>query len=348
MKRAEVIEEIQQLKQQLAGRVLLAAHHYQEQAIVRLADTVGDSYRLAVLASRSDAEVIIVCGVRFMAESAAILARPDQRVLLPDMDAACPMADMTSREAAERALSLIAEQSGADAVPLTYMNSWADLKALTGERGGSVCTSGNAKKIMAHYLDEGRSILFMPDRNLGINTAHALGLGKDRIALVSSDGTRFLSSPDHAQVFLWDGYCPVHREFSVEQVHSLRKAHPGLQLMVHPECTEDVVSLSDSAASTEGMAAEIKNAGKGAVLGLGTEYRFVERMMADYPDRTIVPLYKAYCRDMDLISPEKLLAVLRSVAASGDDSLWKISMDERERADARHALTKMIEITEAS
>ncbi len=341
---ALVLDEIRQLKNSFAGRVLVAAHHYQREEIVRIADAVGDSYRLAVIASESGAEVIIMCGVRFMAESAAILARSDQRVLLPDFDAGCPMADMTTRDGAERALADIAARSGVDTVPLTYMNSWADLKALTGARGGSICTSGNAKKIMAHYLAAGKNILFMPDRNLGINTARSLGVPDHEIALVSAQG----SVPEDCagkRIFLWDGYCPVHREFSTEHTSELRVAHPDVQIMVHPECTEDVVAASDSAASTEGMARDIDHAGAGAVLGIGTEYRFVERMIRDYPDRTIVPLHTACCRDMDLIDPEKLLAVLHGIA-SGESDRWLVTINDRDREDARRALAQMIDITE--
>lgn len=342
----EVLDEIRQLKESLGGNVLIAAHHYQREEIVRMADAVGDSYRLAVIASESDADVIIMCGVRFMAESAAILARSDQRVLLPDFDAGCPMADMTTRVAAERALDAIKAQTGTEAVPLTYMNSWADLKALTGERGGSICTSGNAKKIMAHYLDAGKNILFMPDRNLGINTARALGVPDHEIALVSAQGEVPADSAEK-RIFLWDGFCPVHREFTAEQTAVLRVEHPDIQIMVHPECTEDVVASSDSAASTEGMARDIERAGAGAVLGVGTEYRFVERMIREYPDRTIVPLHTAYCSDMDLIAPEKLLQVLRGVAG-GDTDRFLVTIDDQGREDARRALAQMIAITENS
>ena len=342
----EVLDEIRQLKESLGGNVLIAAHHYQREEIVRMADAVGDSYRLAVIASESDADVIIMCGVRFMAESAAILARSDQRVLLPDFDAGCPMADMTTRVAAERALDAIKAQTGTEAVPLTYMNSWADLKALTGERGGSICTSGNAKKIMAHYLDAGKNILFMPDRNLGINTARALGVDETTIAVVSAGGEPPADSSGK-RLFLWDGYCPVHREFAAEQTAALRVSHPDVQIMVHPECTEDVVASSDSAASTEGMARDIERAGAGAVLGVGTEYRFVERMIREYPDRTIVPLHTAYCSDMDLIAPEKLLQVLRGVAG-GDTDRFLVTIDDQGREDARRALAQMIAITENS
>jgi len=184
----------------------------------------------------------------------------------------------------------------------------------------------------------------MPDRKLGINTARALGVSDHEIALVSAQGE---VSADCAgkRIFLWDGYCPVHREFTAEQTAALRVEYPDVQITVHPECTEDVVASSDSAASTEGMARDIERAGAGSVLGVGTEYRFVERMIREYPDRTIVPLHTVYCRDMDLIAPEKLHAVLQGIA-DGDTDRWLVTIGERDREDARRALAQMITITE--
>lgn len=339
-----VLNEIQRLKEFFGGKVLIAAHHYQQGDIVRFADAVGDSYRLAVIASQSDAQTIILCGVRFMAESAAILARPDQQVLLPEYFAGCPMADMTSKETAEKALKSIKRLTGKEVVPLTYMNSWVDLKALTGAKGGSICTSGNAVKILSHFLKQERPVLFMPDKNLGCNTALSLGLKERDIAVVSQDGSLVSGNPQ-ARLFLWDGYCPIHREFTSAQVAALRASYPDIKLMVHPECTEDVVSLSDTAASTEGMAKTISSSPAGSVLGVGTEYRFIERMIRENPDKKILPLEKICCRDMDLITPEKLLAVLKALKEGSEES-FRISISERDADDARKALSTMIEITE--
>lgn len=341
---SEVLDQILQLKKSFAGRVLIAAHHYQQESIVNIADVVGDSYRLAVIASQSDAEVILMCGVRFMAESAAILARPDQKVLLPDFSAGCPMADMTTRASAEKALASIKALTGEDAVPLTYMNSWADLKAFTGSKGGSICTSGNAKKIMSHYLSGGRKILFMPDKNLGINTARSLGLTENDMCLVSQDGL-VPADCKNARIFLWDGYCPVHLEFTSDQVFALRAKYPDITLMVHPECVEEVVGLSNSAASTEGMANEIARSPSGSVLGVGTEYRFIERMIRENPDKIIVPLEKFYCSDMDRITPENILTVLKAYKEGCADS-YCVSVKEQDQNDARKALSAMIAITE--
>lgn len=339
-----VLNEIQRLKEFFGGKVLIAAHHYQQGDIVRFADAVGDSYRLAVIASQSDAQTIILCGVRFMAESAAILARPDQQVLLPEYFAGCPMADMTSKKTAEKALKSIKRLTGKEVVPLTYMNSWVDLKALTGEKGGSICTSGNAKKILTHYFKQDCAVLFLPDKNLGYNTAKQLGIDEREIALVSQDG-RLLSNNPQARLFLWDGFCPTHKVFTAAQVESLRSSYPGIKLMVHPECTKEVVSLSDLSASTEGMAKAIASSPAGSVLGVGTEYRFIERMIHENPDKKIIPLEKKCCRNMDLITPDKLLKVLKALK-EGSEEEFRISISERDADDARRALSTMIEITE--
>ncbi len=339
-----VLDEIQSLKKFFNGRVLVAAHHYQQAHIVQLADVVGDSYKLAVIASQSKAEIIILCGVRFMAESAAILARSDQRILLPDFSAGCPMADMASRLVAEKTLEAIHTLTGKIPVPITYMNSWVDLKALTGAKGGSICTSGNAQKILSYFLKRGHNILFMPDKNLGYNTARSLGLDEQEIAYVSQDGT-LVSNNREARLFLWEGYCPIHLKFTPDHVSLLRSAHPESKLIVHPECTEDVVSLSDASSSTEGMAKTIAASPAGSVLGVGTEYSFIERMMSENPNKKIIPLEKFYCDDMSLITPEKLLRVLKALR-DGKEKEFEILISERDALDARKALSTMVAITE--
>lgn len=339
-----IIEEIESLKKNLTGKVLIAAHHYQKKELIQIADVIGDSYRLAVIASKSEAKTIILCGVRFMAESAALLARPDQKILLPDFSAACPMADMISPAAAEKALDRIAEITGEEALPLSYVNSWANLKALTGLRKGSTCTSGNAKKIMEYYLSKGKRILFMPDKNLGINTARSLGLVDSDFCFVSKEG--FVpDSGANARVFLWDGYCPVHLDLKAEHVKELRAKFPSARLMVHPECSEDLVSLSDFTGSTEGMAKAIQEAPADSQIAVGTEYRFIERMKKEYSEKEILPLKQVYCKDMDLINLENVLSVLRAYE-DGKSDTYRVSIEEKTAINARKALSTMIAITE--
>jgi len=343
-------EQIRALKKSFGKNLIIAAHHYQRPEIVALADFVGDSYRMAVEASRTDAEYIVICGVRFMAESAAILAKEGQKVLIPDYGAGCPMADMIDRAMAEEALSNIARVSSFPVVPVTYMNSWADLKALTGERNGSICTSGNALKIARSYLDEGISIFFMPDFNLGMNTAKALGLKNDEICLVDRNANlKQIVGNAHstqtgdfsrARMFLWDGFCHVHKTFTTTQVAEARKAFPGARVIVHPECSSEVVALADDAGSTEAMQKIISESAPHSSWIIGTEGRFVERMAANFPDRIIHPLKTSYCHNMnriDLANLEHTLSTLTTL----------ISISPGERASAVKALNTMVRITEA-
>jgi quinolinate synthase len=344
------IERIRAIKDSFGKNLIIAAHHYQRNEIVALADFVGDSYRMAVEASRTDAEYIVICGVRFMAESTAILAKDGQKVLIPDYGAGCPMADMIDRAMAEEALANISLVSSRPVVPVTYMNSWADLKALTGERDGSICTSGNALRIARSYLDAGKSIFFMPDFNLGINTANALGLAGDEVCLVDKNanlkpvvGSARSSRTDNfsrARMFLWDGFCHVHKTFTAAQIADARKKFPDARVIVHPECSSDVVALADDSGSTEAMQKIISASAPRSNWIVGTEGRFVERMAASFPDRGIYPLKTSYCHNMnriDLANLEHTLSTLTTL----------ISISPDERSSAVKALNTMVRITEA-
>jgi len=350
------------------GKVAIAAHHYQRPEIVARAALTGDSYRLAVAASRSDAEYIVLCGVRFMAESAAILAREGQKVLIPDMNAGCPMADMIDRGIAEDTLSVLAGFSTKPIIPVVYMNSHADLKALSGERGGSVCTSGNARKILAHYLDNGNSVFFAPDFNLGMNTARDLGIPTTDIRRVTRDGrivridaqkSDTKESLERVRLFLWDGFCHVHKAFTVEDVVKARKAFPGSRVIVHPECPPEVVELADEAGSTESMYNTLRDAEAGSSWIIGTEGRFVERMAATFPDKTIRPLRVSYCHNMNRIDEAALDKTLADIAwaennlkeSRGGSAHHRIagliSVTGSERQHAKEALDAMVLITES-
>lgn len=337
------------------GRILVEAHHYQRPELVARADFVGDSYRMAVEASRSGAEYIVVCGVKFMAESAAILARPDQKVLLPSRDAGCPMADMIDRPSAERALASIRDFTGKDAVPVVYMNSSAEIKSLAGERGGSVCTSGNAKKILSHYLSSGTPVFFIPDYNLGMNTARSLSLPENEIAVVRRNGiiTGTGATSDataaHARLFLWDGFCHVHKAFTVADVSAARRAVPGAKLIVHPECPPEVVALSDAAGSTEEMLRMIDGAPEGSAWIVGTERRFVERMIAQYQNKHILPLKVSACPDMNRIDAKSLDATMEAIYRHIEESspIPTVDVPAKDRTSAAAALGAMIRITES-
>ena len=350
------------------GKVAIAAHHYQRPEIVARAALTGDSYRLAVAASRSDAEYIVLCGVRFMAESAAILAREGQKVLIPDMNAGCPMADMIDRGIAENTLSVLAGFSTKPIIPVVYMNSHADLKALSGERGGSVCTSGNARKILAHYLDNGNSVFFAPDFNLGMNTARDLGIPTTDIRRVTRDGrivridaqkSDTKESLERVRLFLWDGFCHVHKAFTTDDVGEARKAFPGSRVIVHPECSPEVVALADEAGSTESMYNTLRDAEAGSSWIIGTEGRFVERMAATFSDKTIRPLRVSYCHNMNRIDEASLDKTLSDIAwsennlkeARGGAAHHRIpslvTVVGSERQHAKEALDAMVRISES-
>ena len=346
------------------GKVAIAAHHYQRPEIVARADLVGDSYRLAVEAARTDAEFVVLCGVRFMAESAAILAREGQTVVIPDMNAGCPMADMIDAETAESAIEKLSALAGRAVVPIVYMNSSAEVKALAGRLGGSVCTSGNARKILAHYLDTGIPVFFLPDFNLGMNVSRALGVQQDEVRRVTReltiarvDSLKGDASPLQAKVFLWDGFCHVHRAFIADDVRAARKARPDARVIVHPECPSEVTALADLAGSTEEMSRTLRDAKDGSSFVIGTEGRFVERMATTYPNLAIMPLRASYCHNMnriDVASLDKALAdiadcVSRRGGAANDGARipGTVTVPPGIREDAARALRAMVSITES-
>lgn len=343
----------------MSGSILIAAHHYQRPEIVARADLLGDSYKLAVEASRTDARYIVLCGVRFMAESAAILAREGQTVLLPDRDAGCPMADMMDEATAERVLSALRAASGNPVVPVTYMNSWASLKALTGREGGSICTSSNAERIVSHFLAAGKPVFFMPDFNLGINTARTLGIPEAEIrkvrrdgSIVPVDGTEPAAPNDSlsgVRMFLWDGFCHVHQAFTPDLVSSARREWPGVSVIVHPECPRETVALADASGSTEAMYRILRDAPDGTKWAVGTEGRFVDRMIAEFPAKEIRHLKISLCPNMnriDLRNLDETIEAIRRHEKTGAP-LPAITVAPEEKAQAALALNAMVRITEA-
>ena len=346
-----VLDGIRGLKAKFGRRILIAAHHYQSLDVVALSDIVGDSYALARLALASEAEFIILCGVLFMAESAAILAREGQVVLSPDPGAGCPMADMIDRRSMEASLGAIRAATGSSAAPIVYMNSTAGTKALAGERDGSVCTSGNAAAVVRALSSRGRPIFFAPDRNLGANTAAALGLDPRRVFLVGADRSiRGTGNPAEGLLFLWDGFCCVHKRFTVADVAAARAASPGVRVIVHPECDPEVVEAADDSGSTERLWQLAAEASPRSSFVVGTESNFVRRLAAAFPDRTVAPLRESPCLSMSRITAASLFRSLESIrdAALGKGRLvHEVTIDEISRANASKALKAMIALTEA-
>ncbi len=259
----ELHERIERAKATLGDRVVVLGHFYQRDEVVRHADFLGDSFQLANAAlTKPDAEAIVFCGVHFMAETADILARDDQRVILPNLAAGCSMADMADIDSVEAAwaelTALYGTEPDADGrvpvVPVTYMNSAADLKAFCGRNGGIVCTSSNAATVLEWAFERGQRVLFFPDQHLGRNTAKAMGISTDRMPMwnprLAGGGNEAAELLD-AQVILWHGFCSVHRRFTVDQIDQARREHPGVQVVVHPECPMAVVDAADVAGSTD-------------------------------------------------------------------------------------------------
>ena len=337
------IAEIKHLKKEYGQRLTILAHYYQRDEVYELADVTGDSYKLALEASRARAEYIIFCGVSFMAESARILARPDQRVLLPDHEAGCPLADMVTAKECVRALDDIRALSSRPVTPVLYINSSAAVKAAVGNAEGVTCTSSNAEWIVRSLLEEGRTVFFLPDGNLGINTARGLGLGEAEIA-VFKRGRLNENAASSARFFIWDGFCNVHARFTVTDIVKAKSRHPYALIVVHPECPENVVARADFAGSTSGIMAKVACARAGDVVYVGTELNLVRRLAASRSDIQVLPLRESGCMNMNKITPAKVLDAVRSLKESA--SPFEVTVNEAEAAGARRALSGMIERVE--
>jgi len=328
-------------KSKWGDRVTILGHHYQRREIVAFADHVGDSFKLARDAAASDAERIVFCGVYFMGESARILAKPNQRVFMPDIQAGCPMADMADREDAELAWARIkGANPGRKVVPITYVNSTADVKAFVGAHGGIVCTSSNAGRAFDWAMERGDLILFLPDEMLGTNTA--IAKGKRHIALWdphSAEGGVSDAELAKAEVVVWRGYCHVHTMFDLEDIKRARKQHPGATIVVHPECVPAVVDASDANGSTAFIVNLVQEARPGDTVVIGTEINLVRRLAQSFPEKNIVPLSPSVCPNMYKTDLKKLASLLETF-----NERLEITVDEAVARDARLALQRMMEL----
>ncbi|MBV9278639.1 MAG: quinolinate synthase NadA [Chloroflexi bacterium] len=330
----------------LGSRLVILGHHYQRDEIVRFADFRGDSFKLSQLAAgRAEAEFIVFCGVHFMAESADILSAPHQKVILPNLAAGCSMADMANLEDVEVCWRALEEVCGQGTVPVTYMNSAADLKAFCGERGGVVCTSSNAPAIVRWALARGERVLFFPDEHLGRNTARRLGLRRE----VVWDPRRHLggNTPDElraSQIVLWKGFCSVHERFTVAQIEQARAEHPGITVVVHPECHREVVAAADCDGSTEYIVKVIGDAPPGSAFAVGTEINLVRRLADEHPDKLIFCLDPVVCpcSTMYRIHPAYLCWVLENLVEGR--IVNQITVDKRTSRWARAALQRMLDL----
>ncbi|MTB89243.1 quinolinate synthase NadA [Aeromicrobium senzhongii] len=300
MPEAELHARIRAAKQTLGDRLVILGHFYQRDEVVQYADFVGDSFQLANAAlTRPDAETIVFCGVHFMAETADILARPEQHVILPNLAAGCSMADMADEDSVEAAWEYLTEFYGDDdTVPVTYMNSSAALKAFCGRHGGIVCTSSNASTVLEWAFEQGRRVLFFPDQHLGRNTAKAMGVPLEQMPMINPRATDLGVDAEvlhDARVLLWPGFCSVHKRFTVAQIEQARAQYPGCRVIVHPESPMPVVDAADAAGSTDAIRKFIAAQPSGSVIAVGTEINMVNRLAAEHPDKTIFCLDPVVC-----------------------------------------------------
>jgi quinolinate synthase len=296
----ELAERIASAKTALGARLMVLGHHYQREEVMRWADCRGDSFGLSRLAAaNTTAAFIVFCGVHFMAESADILTGDHQQVILPDLNAGCSMADMADIDAVEEAWEAIAAVADISrVVPITYMNSSAALKAFVGRNGGAVCTSSNARAVVAWALGHGDQLLFFPDQHLGRNTAHQLGYGGSAMHVWdprADNGGLTDAEIKGATFLLWKGHCSVHQRFRPSHVEQFRLEHPSGVVVVHPECAHDVVRLADQVGSTDFIIKAVAAAPPGSVIGVGTEIHLVQRLAAEHPDRAVVSLDPLIC-----------------------------------------------------
>ena len=348
---------IARAKEILGSKLVVLGHHYQREEVIRWADFRGDSFKLCKDAAASpDAEWIIFCGVHFMAESADILSAPHQKVILPDLHAGCSMADMADIDQVEEAWdSLLEVCVGQKLIPITYMNSAANLKAFVGRNGGAVCTSSNAKKIMEWALSPiekggagGTKLLFFPDQHLGRNTA-VLEMGFSLDDCVVWDPAEDLGGNDEAalrasSMLLWKGHCSVHGTFLPIHVENVRARYPGIQVIVHPECIHEVVKISDDYGSTEKIKKLVEDAPDGATIAIGTEINLVSRLAQEHPNKTIISLNPnvCVCSTMYRVDAPHLLWVMENLM--NGKVVNQIVVPEPVASQAKLALQRMLDI----
>lgn len=338
-------------RKKLGSKAMILGHHYQRDEVIAFADITGDSFKLAqAAAANTSAEYIIFCGVHFMAESADILTRDNQAVILPDLAAGCSMADMATASQVATCWEVLSQVGvAAKTIPVTYMNSSAAIKSFTGEYGGTVCTSSNAARAMRWAFEQGDKVLFLPDQHLGRNTALlSLGLSHDDCALWNPWQKRGGLSDEEirrAKVILWRGHCSVHGRFTLANVNAMREKVAGVKILVHPECQNDVVSAADVVGSTEMIIKTVVDSPAGSKWAIGTELNLVQRLARTNPDKEILFLDKAvcYCSTMNRIDLPHLVWAMESLLNFGHTRVInQIKVDPQTAHYARVALERML------
>lgn len=344
----DLVERARAAKARLGDKVFVLGHHYQRDEVIEFADVTGDSFKLARdAAARPEAEYIVFCGVHFMAESADILTSERQRVILPDLAAGCSMADMASAEQVAECWDVLADAGVADVtVPVSYMNSSADIKAFTGRHGGTICTSSNARRALEWAFAQGEKVLFLPDQHLGRNTAvRDLGISLEECVVYNPHKPGGGLTPEQlraAKMILWRGHCSVHGRFSLESVEDVRARVPGVNVLVHPECKHEVVTAADYVGSTEYIIKQLEAAPAGSAWAIGTELNLVRRLAKAHPDKQIVFLDKTvcFCSTMNRIDLPHLVWTLESLADG--KVVNRIEVDAETEHFAKLALEQML------
>ncbi len=351
----ELRERIIAAKKTLGDQVVILGHFYQRDEIVEHADYLGDSFQLANAAkAHPEAKAIVFCGVHFMAETADILSGDDQVVILPNLAAGCSMADMADIDSVTQAWEQLEEIYGTEPdaegrvpiIPVTYMNSSAALKAFCGEHGGIVCTSSNAAIVLKWAFERGQRVLFFPDQHLGRNTAKAMGISTDLMPLWFGRkplGGNTEQQLVDAKVVLWNGFCSVHKRFSVAQIDKARAEHPGVRVIVHPESPMEVVDAADEYGSTDYIRKAVIAATEPTTFAIGTEINMVQRLAAEFPQHKIFCLDPVVCpcSTMYRIHPGYLAWVLERLVAG--EVVNQIVVDEQVATGAKVALERMLE-----
>jgi quinolinate synthase len=347
---AEMDARIAAARAKLGGRLVILGHHYQRDEVIKFADYTGDSFKLArQIARRPEADFIVFCGVHFMAESADVLCAPHQQVILPDLAAGCSMADMADPDQLRTCWEELTQMGIHGVVPVTYINSAASIKTFVGEHGGTVCTSSNAHATLNWAFERGDKVLFLPDQHLGRNTAYSkLGIPLDEMVVWDPNEIFGGLDPDQvkrARMILWRGHCSVHVRFTAAQIAAVRKQHPGIRVIVHPEVPWEVVQAADDAGSTEYIINQVKNSPKGSVWAVGTEVHLVNRLANEVAaDRTVISLdqFGCLCSTMFRVSPNHLLWILEELVEGRVHN--RVTVSEEQKHWNRVALDRMLSI----
>ncbi|MDR6227362.1 quinolinate synthase NadA [Desmospora profundinema] len=345
---AEYDTRIAAAKSRLGNDLVIMGHHYQRDDVIRFADFTGDSLELARIAQQqTHAKYIVFCGVHFMAESADILTGDDQAVILPDMKAGCSMADMADLAELEEAWEVMQAELGDTIVPVTYVNSTAAIKSFVGRHGGTTCTSTNAKGVLEWAFKQKKRILFLPDQHLGRNTAYAMGIPLEQMAVwnqVSGEWEEVKGPQADWRVLLWKGHCSVHTKFTVDQIDRVRERDPETKVIVHPECTFEVVQASDYDGSTSYIIRQIREAPAGSKWAIGTEVNLVQRLANEHPEQHIQLLSQTMCPclTMNRIDRPHLLWALESLVEG--NIINQVSVDPETTRWSKTALDRMLAI----